>query len=187
MKDWTIHFYGSSDENTTFQKALTAIMAPPYWPVALEDAGASMHWHQVSSGDIVELPDQAVVRVLRANHPNSGVIYRLEKGDKHIVYGLDYELTYVCRSEYENFVKDCSLLIFDGMYTDVELPKHRGFGHSSWEQGIQIMETCNIQQLCISHHAWGRNDSELEKLEQNAKEMNSKCIFARENMVIHFE
>ena len=162
-------------------------MAPPYWPVALENAGASMYWHQVSSGNIVELPDQAIVRVLRANHPNSSVIYRLEKGDKHIVYGLDYELTLDCRSEYEDFVKDCSLLIFDGMYTDEERPKYRGFGHSSWEQGIKIMETCNIQQLCISHHDWGRSDSELERIEQNAKRINSNCMFARENMIIHFE
>lgn len=185
MKDWTIHFYGSSDENTTFQKALTSIMSPPYWPVALESAGAKMHWHQVHSGDVVELADHTVVRVLHANHPNSTVIYRLEKENKHLVYGLDYELTEDCQQEYKAFVKDCSLLFFDGMYTADELPKFRGFGHSSWEQGIQILEACNIDQLCITHHDWGRTDSDLEALEQKAKELNPKCFFAKEGMKIN--
>ena len=187
MKDWTIHFYGSSDENTTFKKALTEIMAPPYWPVALEHVGAEMHWHQVNSGDSFELPGSAVVRVLRANHPNSTVIYRLEIGDKHIVYGLDYEVTTECQSEYESFVKDSTMLFFDGMYTAEELPNYRGFGHSSWEQGIQIMESCNIDQLHITHHDWSRNDQALNSLEQKAKEMNDRCTFAREGMKIHFE
>ena len=79
------------------------------------------------------------------------------------------------------------MLFFDGMYTAEELPNYRGFGHSSWEQGIQIMESCNIDQLHITHHDWSRNDQALNSLEQKAKEMNDRCTFAREGMKIHFE
>ena len=100
---------------------------------------------------------------------------------------MDYEVTEACQAEYELFVKDSSVLFFDGMYTAEELPNFRGFGHSCWEQGIQIMESCNIGQLCITHHDWARNDSELAILEQKAKEMNSRCIFSREGMKIHFD
>ena len=187
LKDWTIHFYGSSEENTTFQKELTEIMGPPYWPVSLENAGAQLYWHQVRSGDIVNLPDQSVVRVLQSNHPNATVIYRLDIGDKHIVYGLDYELTDECQRSYECFIKDSSIVFFDGMYTEDELPNYRGFGHSCWEQGISLIDSCNIGLLCISHHDWGRNDSDLEVLEQKAKSINPKCCFAKEGMTIHME
>lgn len=181
-KDWTIHLYGYSGEDGGFQKKLNDVIQPPYWPVALTKAGAKLCWHEIVAGKVVELPGGVSVFATFANHPDDTVIYRLEKEHVRVVYGLDYELTEASEADFREFVKDSALLIFDGMYTEEELERHRGFGHSSWMQGVQMMETGGVKQLCISHHDWKKTDLELNKLEQAAQERCDRCLFAREGM-----
>ena len=35
-------------------------------------------------------------------------------------------------------VEGADLLIYDAMFTDAELPRHRGWGHSTWEEGARL-------------------------------------------------
>lgn len=186
-KDCILHFYGASDEKMSFEQRMKQVAGPPYWPVSLDAAGAEMYWHDVNSGDRIDLPGGAVVRALHSNHPDCTLIFRLEKEDASMVYGLDYELTEDFASEYKEFIASCDLLLFDGMYSDSEIDQYRGFGHSTWEQGVQVAEECQVKRLCISHHDWGKTDNELMQLEEAAKKRSSKCIFAREGMMFHLE
>jgi len=182
-KDCILHFYGASDEKMSFEQRMKQMAGPPYWPVSLDAAGAEMVWHEIKSGDSIELPDGVRVHALGSNHPDTTLIFRLEKNDSSIVYGLDCELTESFESKFKEFVDSCSLLIFDGMYSDAVIEKFRGFGHSTWEQGVRIAEECKVKQLCISHHDWDKTDCALLQLEKVAREMSSKCIFAREGMI----
>lgn len=185
-ENWTIHFYGISDNKGSFQETLCQVLSPPFWPVSLEKAGAKLFWHELDSINCISLPNNAMVYIQKANHPDPTVMFRFEKDDIRIAYALDYEITDSVFEEYTEFVKDCNLLIFDGMYTDVELEKYRGFGHSSWEQGLRIQKACGIKHLSISHHEWGRKDSEILKFDQMVKEKTDCCCFAQEGMEFDF-
>ena len=116
------------------------------------------------------------VFAMKANHPDGGYIYRLEYGGQSLVYGLDCELGErqgECDSEntgdnetdfwrqYQAFARDCSLLIFDAPYTRENYPSHRGFGHSYWQQGLDMARWCNAGYLSICHHDWNKTDREL--------------------------
>ena len=180
-KNWTIHLYGFFD-NRGFREKLSNLLAPPYWPVALEKAGANLVWHELEENEIVPLSGNVVLKTMPSSHPDSTIIMRLEKEEASFVYSLDCELTNAFQERYEAFVKDSSILLFDGMYNDEELNRYRGFGHSSWNHGLEIQETCNVKQLCISHHDWGRTDAELEMIEREVREKNNNCIFAKEGM-----
>lgn len=177
-KDCKLHLYVRD------KTMLMKLCAPPFWPVTLDQAAAEIIWHEISSHEEILLPDGAKIRSMEADHPDGSLIYRFETDGMSVVYGLDCELTERVRESYQEFVRGCDLLIFDGTYTDEEYPKTVGYGHGTWEQGVEIMKTCNIKRLCISHHDWGRTDEELEKMDEELKKMVPGAVFAREGMTI---
>ena len=72
--------------------------------------------------------------------------------------------------QYRAFARDCSLLIFDAPYTKENYPRHAGFGHSYWQQGLAMARWCNAGYLSICHHDWNRTDTELRAMERELKE-----------------
>lgn len=183
MKDWKIHFYGEARTEYGFREDLNRSSKPPYWPISFEQAAAEVVWHEIQPGQCMELPGGARMYAMAADHPNGSVMYRLEADGGSVVYGLDCELTDRVRGPYEEFVRGCDLLVFDGMYTENEYPMVRGFGHSTWLQGVKMSKVCNVGTLCISHHDWGRTDDELDEMEIEMKKLEPRAVFAREGMV----
>lgn len=182
--DCRIHLYVRDGCDCEFHKALEQISRPPFWPVSFEQASAEVIWHEIAAGNEILLSDGAVMHAMEADHPNGSFLYRFEADGTSVVYGLDCEVTEKISRGYERFVKDCSLLIFDGAYTKEEYQMLVGYGHGTWEQGSAIKERCNVGTLCISHHDWGRTDEELENMEYEMKKTISDAIFAREGMTI---
>lgn len=183
-KEWTIHLYGFSEKEGDFRRNLTGIFSPPYWPVALERAEAEILWHEMTLEEPVHLPGHASVRCIRSSHPDSAVLMRLERGGTSFVYGLDCELTAGYQEQYERFVRNASLVLFDGMYGMDELERYRGFGHSSWGQAPEIQKNCQVGQIWISHHDWGKTDKELESADRWVREQNPNCTLVKEGMEI---
>lgn len=182
MKDWTIHFYGEARTEAGFEEDLSSISYAPYWPVSLKQAPASIVWHPLKAGENVSLDEGVTVHSVPSNHPNGSTLYRMESRGASMVYGLDCELTDDFYETYVQFAQDCDLLIFDGAYTEEEYPRYRGFGHSTWQKGIQLKESCNAGILCITHHEWGRTDQQLEQLEQQVQAECENAMLAREGM-----
>lgn len=183
QKDWIIHLYGCGANGKTFRETLKSVIRPPFWPITLEQVSATLIWHELAPDNCVELSDGVVVKTFSANHEAGTLLYRLEQGECSVVYGLDHELTKETRTAYCDFVKNAKLLIFDGMYTEEEYQHCKGFGHSIWQSGVELIEECKIGTLCISHHDWTRTDEQLEAMERMAKTIHERCVFAREGMV----
>lgn len=183
-----IHLYGPSGEGESFRTRLSRVLGPPYWPVSVSQVPAQVVWHDGADGDRWELPGGALVQAIPSRHPNEGLLYRLEKDGRSVVYGMDCELGTEDNPEYweryKAFARDCGLLLFDAPYTREEYPGFRGFGHSFWEQGLQMAKACGAKNLCICHHNWDRADEELKKAEpelaQQLEESGVRAWFARE-------
>lgn len=183
QKDWTIHLYGEKG----FCEKLKQVIHPPYWPVGFDQMAAAIIWHEFMPGEAAEPAEGVTVHTIRSSHPDNTVLFRLEYQQSRIVYGLDCELTDSYLEKYCDFVSGSNLLIFDGMYTDEEYERFRGFGHSTWEQGIRILKQSSIGTLCISHHDWGQTDELLDNRERLARFHDERCMFAREGMTFYFE
>lgn len=182
-KDWKIHIYGCPIEGETFRETIGRVIQPPFWPITLEQAAAEIVWHDLAPNMCVELSGGVVVKTFRANHGPGALLYRLERDNVSMVYGLDHEVKEDGKSEYCEFVRGTDLLIFDGMYTEEEYVYCKGFGHSVWMRGAELAEQCTVDTVCISHHDWSRSDEQLEKLENLAVQISDHCVFAREGMV----
>lgn len=180
-KNACIHIYGESRDGLTLEEALTKILGPPYWPVSFQDMPASICWHEIEAGREYALADGVSIRTMRAEHPDQCILYRLDYGKQSLVYGLDCEPTAAIWSRYREFAKSCSLLVFDAAYTEEEYPRYRGYGHGTWQQGIEMARQCGARYLRLTHHEWSREDQELGKLELLVRGLDVDAEFARED------
>lgn len=192
-KEARIGLYGGEREGG-FRRWLSGLMGPPYWPVSVEKVPADISWHELKAGESVSLPGGARVRTLRTEHPGGGLLFRLEREGQSVVYGLDCELGSSgepggIRESYREFARDCGLLIFDAPYTREEYPAVRGYGHSFWQQGVELAKECGAARLWVCHHDWGRTDAGLMAIEGQLKAFAEAeglpACFAREGMEIH--
>lgn len=136
---------------------------------------------QVDSPGERRLREDLLVRSYPSPHPNGASILRVEAGDKVLCIMFDYEHT---GTPPEGFLEGCSLLAFDGMYTEEEYEAHRGWGHSCYLDGCAYAKEYQIPRLYITHHEPGKTDAELRVLEQKAQKIYPGTRFARMGDVI---
>lgn len=122
------------------------------------------------------------IRTMPGNHPNQSLLYRLEYAGKSIVYALDCEMNRETSARLSEFAEKADLLIWDGNFAGKDLECHRGWGHSSWEEGIALRRESNAKRVLMTHYASSYPDDFLREQEQLAMHMDPACCFAREGM-----
>lgn len=175
-----IHIYGERRNGKSIGNQLAEIMAPPFWPVALDRAPANICFHDVLLGKPFSI-GSTTVDTIRLPHPDCCTGYRIADAQKTLCYLLDCELG---SSADENellirFIRNSDAVILDGMYSPGKVIP--GFGHSSWDECVKLAEDGRARKAIISHYSVSQTDALLEQQEQNASE---KCLFAREGMEI---
>jgi phosphoribosyl 1,2-cyclic phosphodiesterase len=158
-------------------------MQEDYFPISLENMGATFKFMQTAEDSI--RVENAFIRVLRHNHPGNAYSYRLRDTEgKVLVYVTDIEHGESIDQNVVELARDADLLIHDGQYTPEELPRFRGWGHSSWEQAIEVAEQANVRRLVITHHDPDHDDAMLRGVEQQCQARFRDCCLAREGMEI---
>jgi len=82
-------------------------------------------------------------------------------------------------------IKDADLVIYDTNFTEEELERFRGYGHSTWQQGIALCEAAGAKSFALFHHDKGRTDSQLGLMEKQAKSRMKTAFAARDGLVIN--
>lgn len=181
------HFrlYGQSKIDTTFADLMAGQMVYQHFPVSLEQMGAVFEFCELDSGVYLDLGDGISLKTILNNHPNGGLSYRLDYQGRSCCYITDTEHSPEINDELCRFVQNADLVIYDTHFTDEEYPRYMGWGHSTWQEGIKLVETAGAKRLVLFHHANFRSDSEMEAIEKQARTRMSNCIAAREGMVIN--
>ena len=139
--------------------------------------------HEIGPDQEIALTGGRTVRTLRSGHPNLGLIYRLDAPEKRgIAYTLDCELTEELRPRLTEFCREARVVVWDGNFTQEDLEAHRGWGHSSWEQGAALGREAGVDTVLMAHYNQSYTDAflrERERLFQGAG-----VCFAREGMEI---
>lgn len=183
-----IHLYGSAQEGRSFRKNLERLLGAPYWPLGLKDFPAQIELHEMEPGISFQLAgdknaaESIFVRTLAGNHPNESLLYRLESGGKSIVYALDCETDRDTADRLAEFAQDTDLLIWDANFTDEELGRRTGWGHSSWAQGIDLRREAKAKLVLMTHFSSEYTDEFLHTQEQLAMQADASARFAREGM-----
>ncbi|MDD3270162.1 MAG: MBL fold metallo-hydrolase [Syntrophomonadaceae bacterium] len=180
------HFtlYGQTKVNSTFADLMKGQMTYQHFPVSLGEMGSTIDFHELDSGIELDLGDDIFLNTIHTNHPNGSLAYRLNYKGRSCCYITDTEHYSCVDPKLKNFIKDADLVIYDSNYTDEEYPQFVGYGHSTWQEAIKLMEAAGAKKLVLFHHDKGRSDEEMEKVENQARERFPNCIAAREGLVI---
>ena len=80
--------------------------------------------------------------------------------------------------------RGADLLVHDAQYTAEELQKRRGWGHSSFDQAMQLAQMAGVKRLALTHHDPDHDDEFLERIEKLCQERFPNAVLAREGMEI---
>jgi ribonuclease BN (tRNA processing enzyme) len=78
-------------------------------------------------------------------------------------------------------------VIYDSTYTDEEFDAHRGWGHSTWQEGVRLCRAAGAKRLAIFHHDPAHDDSFMRRLAREAKQMWAGAFVAREGLTIEID
>ncbi|VEN72969.1 MBL fold metallo-hydrolase [Candidatus Desulfarcum epimagneticum] len=155
-------------------------MKSPNFPVEMKEMGASISFLpfqnpvEIRSGpDVVAHVDHA-----RLNHPDISLGYRIEdlSSGKTFVYATDTEHTpgEPPDERLRKLAMGADILLYDAQYTEEEyegiggLPSRKGWGHSTWKEGLKMASAAGVPRLVLFHHDPGHDDGFLEAVERKA-------------------
>ncbi len=162
-----------------------AQMQEQYFPVTLDGMGAQLEYVQSVDDKIVN--ENAYVSVVKHKHPGGAYSYRIEDVEgKVLVYCTDIEHGETLDPKIVELARGADVLIHEGQYTPEELPRYRGWGHSSWAQAVAVAEQAKVKQLVVTHHDPDHNDAFLLDVEKQCQARFPNTLLAREKMDITF-
>lgn len=133
------------------------------------------------------------IEFMLANHPVATAIYKIHIGDKKIVFCPDNELGMgegKKNAFYEHmleFFDGVDVLIHDAQYDRSTYPPRKNWGHSAWEEAVELAAECKVKHLYLTHHDPDSSDLYLEKLDKKAQQEYGSQFesiqFAKEGMV----
>jgi phosphoribosyl 1,2-cyclic phosphodiesterase len=189
------HLYGGNNVSRTLEETLAGQMDHPNFPVHLGTMAARMSFRDLAEGETVEINDGLVgrvqVRCARGNHPQGVLAFRVELGDKAMVYATDTE-------HYEGRIDDklvelsrgAEVLIYDAQYTPEEYvgtsggASKRGWGHSTFEEGAKLAKRAGVQRLVLFHHDPTQTDAAVRDKESRARALFPDAVAAQEGLTL---
>ena len=184
FSDWfTCNVYGKQDK-LSIKEIFARLHDDTFWPVSIPMYKAKFNLHTFPDKGI-QISDSVKVKAMMHGHPNGANAYRLEIGETIIVYCTDIEHPEKdLNPDTIEFAKDADVLIKDAQFTDEELPEHKGWGHSSWQQATTVAEKANVKQLVLYHHSPVNDDATINKIEKDAQAVFPNTVAAREGLEI---
>ncbi len=164
-------------------------MQKEFFPIQLEKMGARFRFMLLDETKKVfktkvKKPKPVIVKTNKHTHPGGAYGYRIELDGKAMVFCTDVEHLNSIDEKVVKLAAGADLLIHDAQYTDEELKKKKGWGHSSFSQAIEVAERANVKMLALTHHDPDHDDAFLRKMEKKCQQRFKDSFLARERMEI---
>ncbi len=183
----TLLTLGRGQTVTNLREIFEVQMQSQYFPVQLDHMGASFEFLQIADASkhfSAVNNVETVVTALRHNHPGGAYTFRVERGGKVLVVCTDVEHEEQMDPQLVELARGADLLVHDAQYTADELQKHRGWGHSSFDQALQFAEMAGAKCLALTHHDPEHDDEFLQRIEKLCQERFPNSVLARQGMEI---
>lgn len=180
-RDVSVRIYaGHFEDAMTCRQMAEDFMAAPFFPITPKMFKAQIEYRDFRPTDTLRPKEGIEIATLRLNHPNGCVGYRVNYGGRSVCYMTDTEHTPGQRSgAIVAAIRDADVMIYDCSYTDTEFECCRGYGHSTWQEGVRLCQAGNVKRLIIFHHRPGRDDEALRRIEAEAQAIFPGAIVGR--------
>jgi phosphoribosyl 1,2-cyclic phosphodiesterase len=181
-------FLGAGNRRRSLRESLDAQMRPPHFPVTLADFNAELEWGAVMPGEPIVVGPFTILPA-EMSHPNGVLSYRIEAGGRAVVYATDVEHGDSLDHSLIALAEGADLLIHDAQYTASEYagqagPPRRGWGHSSWDQAVDIGVSAGVSRVALFHHDPNRLDGAVGEIEAQATDRFRGSFAAREGLQV---
>jgi phosphoribosyl 1,2-cyclic phosphodiesterase len=196
-----LHILGYSAVRHHLADVLAMQMEPTYFPISMDDMPAHPDVHEVD--DHFELGEVKVVAFF-TNHPGRCAGFRFETRAGSVAYVSDNEInsegqaTHLPRETAQHLhdrmvdtLHGVRILIHDAQYSRAEYKTKVGWGHSAFEDVVEMAGEAGVEHLILFHHDPMRSDDGINKIVKEARALAAQKGFqmridaAREGMEIH--
>ncbi len=171
---------GSRSLQTSIDRVVRDQMSPVVFPVTFEELQSRVDFEELAEGRRVGLGYS--VSTMAVRHPGGALGYRFWDGNAEgggLVYVSDNELspraTYDegagWRDNFVEFARGASVLVHDTMFTAEEYPSFVGWGHSTYEDAVELALEAGVRQLVLFHHRPERTDDEVDRCVASCREL----------------
>ena len=167
------------------ERVLTDMMTAPLFPVPPSVFAAQVAFKDFTAGEMQSPADGIAIRTAPLNHPNRATGYRVDYDGRSICYITDTEHVEGERdANIVGLVRGADLMIYDSTYSDEEYPRFKGYGHSTWQEGLRLADAAQVKTLAIFHHDPSRDDDRMDRIGALAEAERPGTVVAREGMVL---
>ena len=176
---------GLTQNAADVEKIIGKVMSPPIFPIDTSELTA-IEFKTFTQGHSIDLDiKNAEIKTLALNHPGGSTGFRIDYEGKAITIITDHEKGDAhTDNAVASFVKDSDIMIFDAMFTRADYAAHEGWGHSTWEDVIDLAIEANVKTPVIFHHAPFRDDEALDHIASEAQARHSGAIVASEGLIL---
>lgn len=171
--------------DTDLRRVLMEMMIAPLFPIPPSAFKAEVDFHDFSAGDVLSPGDGITIRTAPLNHPNRATGYRVDYAGRSICYVTDTEHEEGKRDQnILGLIHGADMVIYDATYSDEEYSRYRGYGHSTWQEGVRLVEAAAAKTLVIFHHDPNHDDDQMDRITVAAEKTRPGTVVAREGMVL---
>ena len=169
--------HGNPFSVPSYQTILKGFMTAPYCPVEFTDLPATVKFDKIgtrpfSLGSLRITP-------IPLSHPNGGMGFRFDEGNRSFVFLTDNELEYdghptgLSFDDYVEVCKGADLLIHDAEYTARDYK--RSWGHSTVDASVRLALKAGVRRLGLFHINQRRTDAQVDQMARSARTMIARA------------
>lgn len=161
--------YGVHGTSKSFHDVMAGQMHPTYFPVQMKDLASKPAFHELHEPVMVG-PVKVSYHFL--NHPGITIGFRLEHEGKVLSYISDHEPYGKLNRSGEfgdkedaavaRFVEGSDLLVCEAQYTADEYKIKRGWGHSTFDDVLDLAQKAGVKRLALFHHDPAHDDAQMD-------------------------
>ena len=164
--------------------ALQAQMHAPFFPVDFTELAASIEFQTMQLHQALHFAHFAI-SCFPLHHPQGSVGFRVAAPGKSVVYATDHEHgNALVDSGLRETARGVDALIYDAQYTPGEYESRRGWGHSTWREGVRVAREAEVRQLVLFHHDPARDDQAIDRIVAQAQTELPQVCAAHEGMTL---
>jgi phosphoribosyl 1,2-cyclic phosphodiesterase len=182
------HFYSFRSKflgRDSLKQVFETQMALPYFPVDMSAMSAKRKFKELAGGDSFKAGENKITAQW-LNHPQGCLGFRIETPAGTVVYATDNEPGDPKLDEsLRELAAGADIFINDAQFVPEQLATtRRGWGHSSWLEGVRLARDVEARTLVLFHHDPDSTDRMVDTILRHAREEFDSVFAASEGMVI---
>jgi phosphoribosyl 1,2-cyclic phosphodiesterase len=195
--------YGCEQHDAKLGKVLSDQMESVYFPVPLRRFGAGIQFQSLDEGSYSI--ESFRVKTMYLNHPSNTLGYLVLHRGASIGYITDNEFIGDVSAPEDGavndrfdgynlkmieFIKDADIIVIDAQYTKDEYKLKKGWGHSHYENVLEITMAAQVKKCVLFHHDPVRSDEDIDKIVRHCHQIighagsTMDCLGAEEGLEI---